>query len=64
MGSVIVCSTLVLGIIAVVVPFEIRDLSPFMAARVFLIGAVLFSLFFIRTGRRLTKKEGVVLLLI
>ena len=64
MGSVIICATLVLGIVALVVPFEIKDFSPFLIARIFLIIASLLSLLFIRTGRKITKKEGLVLLFI
>ncbi len=64
MGSVIVCATLILGIIALVSPFEIKDFSPFLTARVFLIAAAVFSLIFIRTGRKITKKEGLILLFI
>ena len=64
MGSVIICSTLVLGIIALVLPFEIKDLSPFLTARMFLIIASLLSLLFIKTGRKITKKEGLILLFI
>ncbi len=64
MGSVIICTTLVLGSIALVSPFEIKDLSPFLIARTFLIIAALFSLLLIRSGRKLTKKEGLILLFI
>ncbi len=62
MGSVIICATLVLGIVALVLPFEIKDFSPFLTARIFLILAVLFSLLFIKTGKKITKKEGLFLL--
>lgn len=64
MGSVIVCSTLILGIVAVVFPFEIKEFSPFLTARMFLIIAALFSLVVIRTDREITKKEGLCLLLL
>ncbi len=64
MGSVIICATLVLGIIALVLPFEIKNPYPFIAARVFLVIAVVFSLVFIRTGKKLSKKEGLILLFI
>lgn len=64
MGSIIVCATLVLGIIALIAPFEIKDISPFFAARAFLIIAAVLSLIFIRSGRKITKKEGLVLLFI
>ena len=64
MGSVIICATLVLGIIALIAPFEIKDISPFLTARMFLIISSLISLLFIRTGRKLTKKEAVLMLFI
>ncbi len=64
MGSVIVCATLVLGIIALVSPFEIKDFSPFLIARIFLIIAAIFSLIFFRSGKKITKKEGLLLLFI
>jgi cation:H+ antiporter len=64
MGSVIVCSTLVLGIIALVSPFEITNLSLFFTARVFLIISAILSLLFIRSGHKITKKEGMALLFI
>lgn len=64
MGSVIVCSTLVLGIITLVSPFEIKDFSPFLNARIFLIIAALFSFIFIKTGKHITRREGVWLLFI
>ena len=62
MGSVIVCTTLVLGLIGLILPFEIHDFSPFITARIFLIIAAIFSLILIRSGRRITKKEGLFLL--
>ena len=58
MGSVIVCATLVLGIISLISPFEIKDLSPFLITRIFTIIASLIFLVFIRTGKKITKKEG------
>lgn len=64
MGSVIICSTLVLGIIGVFFPFQIYDLSPFVTARIFLIIAAALSLLFIRSGKRITKKEGLILLFV
>ena len=64
MGSVIICSTLVLGLIGLTFPFEIHNLSIFLAARVYLVIAALFSLLFIWTGKVITKKEGFFLLFI
>lgn len=64
MGSVIVCATLVLGIVAIITPFKIVDFSPFLIARAFTLAAVVFYLFAIRTGKQITKKEGLALLLV
>jgi len=64
MGSVIICATLVLGIIALVAPFEIKDFSPFLIARIFLVVGSIFALIFIKTGKKITKKEGLFLLFI
>ncbi len=61
-GSVIVCSALVLGIVALLFPFTITDFSPFLIARIFLIVGSLAALIFIRSGRKITKKEGLILL--
>lgn len=62
MGSVIICATLVLGIVGVFFPFHIADFAPFATARIFLIVAAILSLVFIRTGGRISKKEGLILL--
>lgn len=62
MGSVIICATLVLGIIALVAPFEIKDFSPFLIARAFTLIAALFFFVVIKTGQKITKKEGLLLL--
>ena len=64
MGAVIVCATLVLGIIALIFPFEIVDLSPFLLTRIFTIIASLIFILFIRTGKKITKSEGLFFLLI
>ena len=64
MGSVIVCATLVLGLIGLIYPFQIHDLNLFLAARTFLIIAAAFSLLFIITNKRVSKKEGLFLLFI
>lgn len=64
MGSVIVCTTLVLGIVALLFPFQIQDISLFLSARTFLIIAAAFSLLFIITNRRVSKREGLFMLFI
>ena len=62
MGSVIMCSTLILGIIALIKPFEIVDFSPVFIVRIFTVAAAIFSIFIIRTGKKITKKEGLFLI--
>lgn len=62
MGSVITCATLVLGIVALISPIKIVDFSPYFIARAFLIISAVFFLIFLRTGKKLTKKEGLFLL--
>ena len=62
MGSVIICSTLVLGIVALISPIVIYDFSPFVVARAFLIISALFFFFAIRSDKRITKIEALVLL--
>jgi cation:H+ antiporter len=64
MGSVIVCATLVLGIIGVVAPFEIKDMNPFLYARIFTILAAIFFLIVTKTDKKITKKEALLLLFI
>lgn len=62
MGAVIVPATLVLGVVAIISPFVIKDFSPFLIARLFLIFASIFFLIVIRRGKSFTKKEGLFLL--
>lgn len=62
MGSIIVCTTLVLGLIALFFPFEIQDPSPFLITRVFTVVASLMFIVFIRTDKKVSKKEGLAFL--
>ena len=62
MGSVVAPATLVLGIAAIIHPIEILDFSPFAIGRAFLIASALLFLLFIRTDKRITKKEALFLL--
>ena len=63
-GSVIYTSTLVLGIIALLSPIKIVNLPPFFIARVFLIISAFIFLLAVRTGRKVSKIEGLLFLLI
>lgn len=62
MASVTVCATLVFGIVALVHPFVLTDISQILIARIFLVAAAAFFLFVIRNDKKLTKKEGLLLL--
>lgn len=64
MGSIIVCATLVLGIVVLIHPIINIDFSPFVVARIFLIISAVFFLLVIKTDQRITKKEAIVLILI
>jgi len=64
MGSVIIPATLVLGLVAFLSPIQITNFSPYAIGRFFLIISAIFFLLFLRTGRKITKKEAVFLLVI
>jgi cation:H+ antiporter len=61
MGSVIINSTLVLGIVALVHPIRVMDFSPFVMARFFLVISAVLFLFFMRSGKKISQKEAVIL---
>ncbi|OGZ24798.1 MAG: hypothetical protein A2896_02220 [Candidatus Nealsonbacteria bacterium RIFCSPLOWO2_01_FULL_43_32] len=62
MGNVAITSTFILGIVSLIAPIKIADFSPFVIARIFLIIAVLSFFLLIRTGQKITRKEGLVLI--
>ncbi len=62
MGNVAITSTFILGIVSLIAPIKIADFSPFALARVFLIIAIVSFFIFARTGQKITKKEGLVLI--
>jgi cation:H+ antiporter len=64
MGSVIAPVTLVLGTVAILSPIEISHFTPFVIGRFFLVISAVFFLLFLRTDKKITKKEGIFLLLI
>ena len=66
MGAVISAATLILGIIALLSPIKLVDLdvSRLAIARIFLIISAASFLLFIRSGHRITKKEGIYFLII
>lgn len=62
MGSVVICATMVLGIVALLSPIKIEDFSPLVVARVFTIISALFFILVIRTDSKLTKREAAFLI--
>ena len=62
MGNVVITSTFVLGIVSLIEPIKIVDFSPFVIARIFLIIAVTIFFFALRTGQKITRKEGLILI--
>jgi cation:H+ antiporter len=66
MGAVTMSSTLVLGVVSLIQPIviDLSVLPSLSIARVFLIACSLIYLFFIRSGRRLSTREGIVLVAI
>ncbi len=64
MGTVVVMATLILGIVAILEPIRVPQFSSFAIARIFLFVSAFFFFIFLRTGRKITKKEGVFLILL
>lgn len=64
MGAVIIPSTLVLGIVALICPIQIFDFSSLALARFFIVISALSFPIFIRSGKEITKKEALILLFI
>ena len=64
MGGVIVTNTLVLGIVSLICPIVISNSLPFNIARIFSLIAIIFFFFFVRSGQKITRREGIILLVI
>jgi len=62
LGSTAVSVSLVMGSVAIISPIVITDFSPYLVNRVFLLVSVAFFIFFMLTGRRITRLEGWALL--
>ncbi|KPJ57059.1 hypothetical protein AMJ49_02790 [Parcubacteria bacterium DG_74_2] len=62
MGATIIPATLVLGIVSLIHPIEILDFSPFTISLSFIVISALFFLLVVRTGKKITKEEGYLLL--
>ena len=62
MGNVAITSTFILGIVSLITPIKIADFEPFAIARLFLIIATISFFFFLKTGQKITKREGLFLI--
>ena len=65
MGAVAISSTLVLGVVALINPIviDVSEITSLYIARIFLILCALIFLFFIRTERRISTREGIFLII-
>jgi len=61
MGGVMITATLVLGTVALICPIQFFDFSILAVGRFFLILSAIFFLIFLRTGRKITRREAVIL---
>ena len=64
MGTVIVMATLVLGVVALIEPIRVPHFSSFAIARFFLLISAFFFFVFLRSGRKISKREGIYLILL
>jgi len=64
LGSVVINSTLVLGVTVLIYPLEVTHLAPYLTGIVFIMAATFFFIIFSRTGKEITRKEALFLLLI
>ncbi len=64
MGGVAIASTLVLGTVALISPIVVEDTSTLVMARIFLAIAALVFIVTLSTSKKITKKEGTLLILI
>ena len=62
MGSVIMSTTLVLGTVSLISPIKNLDFSQFLIARIFLLISAILFFVFVRTDRKVTKREALFLL--
>ena len=63
-GSVVVNSTLVIGVAALISPIKIPNLSPYLIGAAFTVFSALFFSIFLRTNHAISKKEAFILIII
>lgn len=64
LGSVVVNSTLVLGITVIIQPLVVAQFAPYFNGIAFVVAAALFFFVFARTGQGIDRKEALILLLL
>ncbi len=62
MGSTVINSTLILGITALIYPIKIENFDIILTGAIFMILSILMVNIFIRTKKRISWKEGIILL--
>jgi cation:H+ antiporter len=62
MGSVILTTTLVLGTVSLISPIKNLNFSQFLVARIFLIISATLFFIFVRTDKKVTKREAIFLI--
>ncbi len=64
MGAIAMSSTLVLGTVAIINPiaFDISEIPTLFVARIFLIICSFLYLFFVRSGKKISTREGIILI--
>jgi len=61
-GSIVVNSTFILGITAIINPIRLENTSVFLIGAIFMIVAVLLANIFLSSGRKISVKEGWILI--
>ncbi len=64
MGSVVVNSSLVLGIVALIHPIQVFNFAPFLGGIIFTFLSAMFFYFFVSSHDNISKKEGKYLIII
>jgi cation:H+ antiporter len=62
MGSVIMTTTLVLGTVSLISPIKNLNFSQFLIARIFLLISAILFFIFVRTDKKVTKREALFLI--
>jgi len=64
MGGIMITTTLVLGLVTLICPINFFDFSILATGRIFLLISAIFFLIFLRTGKKISRREAIFLFLI